>query len=161
MELVPLPVVFLMTGSRFGKRSNVVSTALLTACFTVPSIVVYASEHPCSATQSQYADAAVDKIHSWDGVHEWYKLYRQCDDGGPSEGISEAVARNLVDRWESLGRLAQLAKNDPRFGAFVLQHIDATLNENDLRKIDSNAATRCPTGLVSLCDRIRKKIGSG
>jgi len=151
---------FSMMAFRFGKRSEIVRTALLVACFAVPFVTTDASEHHCSATQSQPADAAVDKIQSWDRLYKWYKLYLPCDDGGPAESISEAVARNLIDRWEPLGRSAQLAKNVPRFGAFVLKHIDATLDENDLRKIDSNASTRCPTGLGSLCDSVRKKTGS-
>ena len=155
----PSRLLFFMTRFRFG-NSWTAATALLMTCFALSSVVAYATQDMCSTTQSQHADVAVDAIHSWDGLYKWYKVYLQCDDGGSSEGISEVVARNLVDRWKSLGRLAQLAKDDPRFRAFVLKHIDETLNENDLRQIVSNASTRCPTGLGSLCDSIRKQTGS-
>ena len=64
-----------------------------------------------AATKVQQADeTAVDTLNSWDRLHDWYKTYSQCDDGGPAEGVSEAVARNLVDRWERLSRLGGIGK---------------------------------------------------
>jgi len=128
--------------------------------FFLLTVSNYAENRVCNPAQSQRADAAVDTVHSWDSLYKWYRSYVQCDDGSAAEGVSEAVARNLVDRWKSLRRFSQLAKSDPRFRAFVFKHIDTTLNENDLKKIHSNASTRCPVGLRSLCDSIRKQTGS-
>ena len=95
-------------------------------------------------------------LNSWDRIHDWYKNYRQCDDGGPAEGVSEAVARNLVDRWETLPRLGELAK-DSGFERFVLKHVDQTLNGDDLKKISTNAAKRCPVDLRSLCRALKSQ----
>ena len=122
---------------------------VIAAC-VVFSISAFGQAHPCTQQESQRADAAVDKLNSWDRVHEWYKTYRQCDDGGPAEGVSEAVARNLVDRWETLPRLGELAK-DSAFRRFVLKHLDETLNGDDLKKISSSATKNCPEDLRSLC----------
>jgi hypothetical protein len=119
-----------------------------------------AGKRVCNAALSQKADTAVDRIHSWDGLYRWYGSYVQCDDGGTAEGISEAIARNLVDRWETLARLSQLTKADSDFGAFVLKHIDATLNDSDIKKINSNASKRCPSAVRSLCESIKKQTGS-
>jgi len=37
----------------------------------------------CTEAQARRADKAVDTLSSWDRIHDWYKNYRQCDDGGP------------------------------------------------------------------------------
>lgn len=131
---------------------------LLTVCIAL-SLPGY-SEPTCSQSAAQRADAAVDRLHSWEALYKWYGTYHQCDDGGIGEGVSEAVARNLVDRWETLPRLAQLGKQSPEFQRFVLKHIDETLNGNDLKKIRTNAATKCPSGLRALCDNLGKRAGS-
>ena len=81
-------------------------------------------------------------------IHRWYRAYRPCDDGATAEGLNEAVARNLADRWGMLPWLATLAGNDSGFKRFVLKHVDHTLNDDDLKKISTNAAGRCPEGLA-------------
>jgi hypothetical protein len=119
------------------------------------SVAALAQTHPCTQEDSQRADQAVDTLNSWNRVYDWYKKYRQCDDGAPAEGVSEAVARNLVDRWGTLPRLAELAKGDAGFRRFVLKHLDETLNEDDLKKISANAVSRCPANLHSLCRELK------
>lgn len=68
--------------------------------------------------------------------------------------MSEAVARNLMDRWERLSRLGELIK-DAGFRRFILKHVDATLNADDLKKIGLNAEKRCPTNLRALCRELK------
>jgi hypothetical protein len=119
-----------------------------------PSVAALARVGPCTQQEAQWADQAVDTLNSWDRIHDWYKNYRQCDDGAPAEGVSEAVARNLVDRWGTLPRLDELTK-DAGFRSFVLKHIDKTLNAEDLKKISANAVQRCPTDLRSLCRQLK------
>jgi hypothetical protein len=128
------------------------AAAVWVAC----SVVARAQTHPCTEQQSQQASEAVDTLNSWDRIHHWYIKYRQCDDGGPAEGVSEAVARNLVDRWETLPRLSELAK-DASFRHFVLKHLDETLNADDLKKISANATKRCPASLVALCRELKRQ----
>jgi hypothetical protein len=118
------------------------------------TISALAQSRPCTRQEGQRADQAVDALNSWNRIHEWYKDYRQCDDGAPAEGVSEAVARNLVDRWETLPRLGELTK-DIGFRGFVLKHVDETLNDDDLKKISANAVKRCPANLRSLCRQLK------
>jgi hypothetical protein len=122
---------------------------LLVSC----SMVALAQPRPCTQQESRRADEAVDTLNSWDRIHDWYKKYRQCDDGGPAEGVSEAVARNLADRWRTLPRLGELAQ-DAGFRDFVLKHIDETLSGDDLGRISTNATKRCPANLRSLCHEL-------
>jgi hypothetical protein len=143
-----------------SSRSLLGMTILLFVSSITLSVGGYSEERTCSPSAAQRADAAVERLHSWDALYEWYGTYRQCDDGGTAEGISEAVARNLVDRWETLPRLAQLGKQSPEFRRFVLKHVDESLDDNDLKKIRTGAAKKCPTGLRVLCENLRKQAGS-
>ena len=117
----------------------------------------FAQGHPCSEIGARQADAAVDALKSWDRLYDWYETYSKCDDGGMAEGYSEAVARNLVDRWKTLPRFAELAKKDPGFQRFVLKHLNQTLNDDDLKKIRANAESRCPAGLRRICGDVKKQ----
>jgi len=144
-----------------SSRSLLGMTILLFVSFIALSVGGYSEDRTCSPTEAQRADAAVDQLHSWEALYKWYGTYRQCDDGGIAEGVSEAVARNLVDRWETLPRLAQLGKQSPEFRRFILKHVDETLDDNDLKKIRTSAATKCPSGLRALCDNLMKQAGSG
>jgi len=86
--------------------------------------------------------------------------FRQCDDGAIAEGYRESVARILVDRWKTPQELASLTKNDKPVLSFVLKHIDATLNPDDLKKIYFNAGNLCPVGWLHLCITIDKRAVS-
>lgn len=120
------------------------------------SVAAFGQAHTCTQQEAQRADEAVDTLKTWDRVYDWYKKYRQCDDGGPAEGVSEAIARNLVDRWETLPHLSELA-NDAAFRRFVIKHLNGTLNDGDLKRISANATNRCPAGLRPLCLELKKQ----
>lgn len=79
------------------------------------------------------------------------RKYGHCDDGAIAEGFSEAVARLLVDRWPTLPALAKLAARDPALTQFVLRHVDATLDTNDVEMIGKLARTKCSQATVPLC----------
>jgi hypothetical protein len=44
-----------------------------------------------------------------------------------------------------------------RFRRFVLKHVDASLDGDDIKKIRTKATTQCPKGLRVLCDDLRKQ----
>ena len=123
------------------------------------SFLAFAQPPSCTPEDAQRADKAVDGLNSWDRIHDWYKSFRRCDDGGLAEGVSEAVARNLIERWETLPRLGQLI-NDPGFRQFVLKHVDQTLDEDEIKKIDVNSEKRCPTNLHPFCLELKKRAES-
>jgi hypothetical protein len=56
-----------------------------------------------------------------------------------------------------LPQLAKLAGNDGGFKRFVLKHVDHTLNDDDLKKISTNAAGGCPEGLARLCRDLKSR----
>lgn len=105
----------------------------------------------CSEREATAADAMVDHPGSWANVNTTFTKYGHCDDGEIAEGNSEAVARLLVDHWDTLPQLAALIKRNPRLKAFVLRHIDTTLDTDDLTKIATLTASSCPAGMNALC----------
>ncbi|MGA2391228.1 MAG: hypothetical protein ABSF97_19875 [Candidatus Sulfotelmatobacter sp.] len=109
----------------------------------------YAQQLPCPALPPT--------LRTWDALYRSYKSYRNCDDGLIGENYSESVARILVDHWNTLSRLAFLARENPEFRRFVLKHVDASLDGDDIKKIRTKATTQCPKGLRVLCDDLRKQ----
>lgn len=120
----------------------------------------YAQKHPCTEGEGRAALDETVTLRSWDALYKSYKSYRQCDDGAIGEGLSESVARILVDHWNTLPRLAELADKDAEFRAFVMHHVDATLNMDDVEKIKKSAKARCPSGLRTLCSDLAKQADS-
>jgi hypothetical protein len=67
------------------------------------------------------------------------------------------VARILADHWNTLPRFVHLVGKDAAFQAFVIRHLDATLNTDDVEKIKQDAITHCPTGLRPTCIHLVKQ----
>lgn len=105
----------------------------------------------CTERDATAADAMVDHLDSWPAVNTTFRKYGHCDDGEIAEGNSEAVARLLVDHWQSLPELGTLIRQDPPFRGFVLRHIDSTLDTRDLSRIKELSRNSCPNGMASLC----------
>ncbi len=119
----------------------------------------YGQKDQCTEEEGLAALEAVT-LHSWDALYKSYESFRLCDDGAISEGYSESVARILSDHWNTLPRLSQLAGKDADFRAFVIRHLDATLNMDDVEKIKKSAKTQCPRGLQTLCGDLVKQADS-
>ena len=139
------------------KSANQAGTFILSLIATLFSVQVgHAQKRDCPDVGQHAFDEAVT-LRSWDALYKSYKLHRQCDDGAIGEGYSESVARILSDQWNTLPGLARLASKDSQFRAFVIGHVDATLNMDDVRKIRKNAKTQCPTGLRTVCNDLAKQ----
>ncbi|MET3132845.1 hypothetical protein AAKU55_003126 [Oxalobacteraceae bacterium GrIS 1.11] len=119
-------------------------------------IASVASAHgkTCSPQEAEAADAIIDQIDTWAKVDSMFKKFRHCDDGSIAEGNSEAIARLLVDRWDTLPQLEKLTKLNPPLKRFVLSHIDTTLNSDDLEKIKELSMSSCPQNMTSLCKNL-------
>jgi hypothetical protein len=125
-----------------------------------PVHFAYAQKHACTEGEGRHALNEAATLRSWDALYRSYKSHRQCDDGGVGEGYSESIARILVDQWNTLPQFTRLAKIHTEFRAFVIRHVDATLNTDDVKKIRKKAETQCPTGLRSFCIDLAKQANS-
>lgn len=116
-----------------------------------------ARKQPCTDAEARAALDGAVLLRTWVTLYRSYKSYRQCDDGAIGEGYSESVARILVDHWNSLPDLADFTGADGEFRSFVIKHIDATLNMDDVEKIKRSAETQCPSGLRTLCTALAQQ----
>lgn len=143
-----------MTGAN---QCIAISVCLFVALLSVQ--IGHAQDRSCAELESRMLHGAF-MARSWEALYTSYKSYRLCDDGAIGEGYSESVARLLVDHWNTLPQLAHLARKDAKFRAFVMRHVDATLNVDDVEKIGKNAKTLCPTGLRTVCNDLAKRADS-
>ena len=117
----------------------------------------HAEKHPCTVAEARRAFDEADTIRTWDALYASYQKFGHCDDGAIGEGYSESVARILADHWSSLPRFNQLTSNDAAFRKFVIRHLDATLNSDDVERIKNKATMHCPPGLRKTCTDLAKQ----
>ncbi len=108
------------------------------------------AEDRCNDT----ADRLLFKAKSWADLRRWSTSYADCDDGGLAEGASDYVVVFLAKKWRDLPKLEREIKREPRFRAFVLRHIDATADTDDIEAVKENATQRCPARSSDLCAAI-------
>jgi len=80
----------------------------------VISRVAYANDCT-SVDEMDRADNAASAIQDWQGVHSFYKNYRQCDEGYIAEGISATIVGLLANNWKTSHQLMQLSVSDRAF----------------------------------------------
>jgi len=119
----------------------------LLAVTTLAPTTTLGQQEPCTKAQNSQAEDEADTFRNWDALYRSYRRFARCNDATAEEGYSESVARILVDHWETLNRLSQLSARDSVFRKFVLGHIDATLDMDDVARIRRNAIHRCPSSL--------------
>jgi hypothetical protein len=131
---------------------------LTIAAYTLSCLAAQAQQKPCSHAENLQAEDEAATLRTWDGLYKSYRLYARRNNVDAEEGYSESVARILVDHWQTLSRLSQLARKDKGFRDFVLGHVDATLDMGDVGKIRTNAIQRCPepcTNSAKTCGKQR------
>jgi len=118
-------------------------------------VATTAQARTCTPNDAEAADAAVDHLDTWEAIDRNFRKFGHCDDGSIAEGNSEAVARLLVDQWQTLPQLAALIKRHPALKSYVLRHLDTTLNTDDLTRIVELASSACPQGQQALCSSLK------
>ena len=90
------------------------------------------------------ADSTLAAVRGWKDLHRVYPALRPWDDGYVAEGISDFVVHRLATRWDSFPELATIARADTLFGSWVVNHIDATTDWDELAGIIRHASTAGP-----------------
>jgi len=130
------------------------ATAVIIVLVCIDARTILAAQK-CSAATEAAAARASFVFNDWQGLFQSYNRFGSCDTGGDySEGYSETVVRLLADHWSSLPELQSLSAKHPRFGRFVLSHIDATVEDDDLGKILRLSTGACPAGAAALCKQL-------
>jgi hypothetical protein len=105
-------------------------------------------------TEAEQKEAILTNARDWKTFYREFKRLAHCDDGAMAENFSENVVTLLAKDWKHIGDLGGLIASDGIFRRFVLNHIDATANPDDLRIIISNSRGRCPETARQLCRSI-------
>ena len=100
------------------------------------------------------ADKALRSARTWLDLRKWFMEFPECDDGYLAEGVSEYVTASLAKRWSELPKLMTEIRNTQQFDRFILGHVDATADYDNLKSILENATKRCPHGAKVLCGSI-------
>lgn len=117
---------------------------------------------PCVAAECPEFDQFFKEVDlakkTWNDLYRLFTTYSSsgCDDGAYAEGYSDFVSRSLAKYWNLFPELASLTEHDSLFMDFVLKHIDATDDENDIKMLLKNARKRCQQGQAALCKEIEK-----
>jgi|SRR6267154_1377670 len=132
------------------------------ACSVLTAAVALGQSRPCSEDEAIRAETATDKLKTWDSVYRFYKQFSHCDDGSIGEGISNAVAKLLANRWNHFSEFVNLASRDKAFEQFVLRHVDKTIDwAHDAQKIHENARLHCPSNSDRLCKTLVAQTSAG
>jgi hypothetical protein len=119
---------------------------------TLSAVAAVAKREPCIRAEAMQAGTQTDHLKTWHSVYKFYKQFSHCDDGSIAEGVSDAMAKLLANRWDSFDEFAKLASNDKGFENFVLRHVDETIDwSHDAPKIRQSARSHCPSKSTRLC----------
>lgn len=114
-------------------------------------MVVFAN---CSQEESIQSEAVVDYLNSWTNAHLAYTQYAKCNNGIFGEGFSEAAIRLFVNDWPELNHFMEIANKDKAFKKYVIEHINATLNQEDLEQVKDLASNKCPKTVELFCKEV-------
>jgi hypothetical protein len=98
-------------------------------------------------------------VKDWTSLYTMYKrnLPACSDDGFYAEGYSDVVVKLLAKRWNDISTLGSLAQTDPSFRDFVYRHIDSSTDPDDLRRVLTNARTKCPSTETHVCAELARR----
>ncbi|MHB8916285.1 MAG: hypothetical protein ACYC4K_10795 [Thiobacillus sp.] len=133
----------------------------LSATFTISLYVLspaIAQERPsgCPITDQEFV-SQLSTMKDWKTIYAVFKtnLPGCPDDGMFAEGYSDVIVRALAKRWNSR-ELKNLTDRNSAFRAFVLRHIDATTDPDELNQALKNARAKCPVGASRLCKEVAR-----
>jgi len=108
----------------------------------------------CSDSEASTAGRAVYTIGDWEGLGQFYKKYRGCDDGDVFLELSDRVSDLLANHWDTLATLKEQLGDSDSYAKFVFYHIDPTVMPERYPQILDNAKNDCPADDADLCGQI-------
>jgi hypothetical protein len=115
----------------------------------------------CSIEQDNMASQELSRATRLTEIYKISKTFSGClNDGGTAEEASDDVVVQLSHHWrKSIIELKRYETNRA-FISFVLRHIDATTDSDDLRAILTKTKTACPIGARSTCRKVEAAAAS-
>ena len=110
----------------------------------------------CSMEEMASSQAGAAAARDWDAMYDAFHRFSPCDGGGVAQAFSDSIGYLLARRWDDLYDLEHFAEANRAFRAFVMRHIDATVDEKDLRQILAHAKG-CPGYARPVCREIENR----
>jgi hypothetical protein len=114
-------------------------------------------QNQCSEARVIEAVKESSTLKSWQNIYDSYRKYQQCDDGAIAEGYSDSIAGLMANNWDTLKDLKTFAETDKEFLKFVLRHIDASVDPDNVKKVSNNASQHCAADFSELCSLIKER----
>ncbi|WP_414165680.1 hypothetical protein ACMGGS_07965 [Superficieibacter sp. BNK-5] len=116
-----------------------------------------ANAYECTSAKYDKAESAIDNLNTWADLSGFYNKFKECDEGSVSEGLSEIITSLLANHWNELPEFEVESKKNLGFEYWSLNHIDKTVNDEDLNKIIVNVKELCPKGMAGICFKLGEK----
>lgn len=137
-------------------HNHLATLTIIAICAASPAI---AQGRPavCTITDQEFV-SQLSTMKDWKTIYAVFKTnFPGCpDDGMFAEGYSDVIVRALAKRWNNGRELKILTDRNPAFRAFVLRHIDATTDPDELNQALKNARSKCPVGASRLCKEVAR-----
>jgi hypothetical protein len=114
-------------------------------------------QNQCSETRVIAAVKESSTLKSWQNIYDSYRKYQQCDDGAIAEGYSDSITGLIANNWDTLKDLKMFTETDKEFLKFILRHIDASVDPDDVKKVFDNASQHCAANFSELCSLIKER----
>ena len=122
---------------------------LILALLTMPA---FAADTACSLKDQYWISSELPRLKTWKAIHESFQKFTpQCDDGFIGEGYTDVVVVLLSHHWSSLPGLAALVRGDTKFEKFILRHINASADADDLKQLLMQSEKQCPPKHKAIC----------
>jgi len=115
--------------------------------------VAHAQQKPCSKSESDAAEKAIDRVLGWPQLYKAWQDYRHCDAGPVDELYTDALLRIIVD-WKDVSTFAAAVQKDAQYKEFVTRHLKSPAAKDDLDAIFSRAKASCPAKLEAFCGEL-------
>ncbi|HXZ50190.1 MAG TPA: hypothetical protein VEG27_14310 [Usitatibacter sp.] len=112
-----------------------------------------AADRTCGKSDASAAGRAIDRIVTWDQMHQAWRGYAHCDSGAIAAAYTDALARLVID-WKDVNALAAAMSAEPGYHDFVLAHLKAIPSKDDRDDVYSRAKESCPAGLAAFCAEV-------
>jgi hypothetical protein len=134
---------------------------LVTLIFALLISPAFAEGAACTLSDQHWLSKELPRLKAWDAIHESFRKFTpQCDDGFIAEGYTDAIVVLLSHHWSSLPELVAISKRDSNFIKFVVRHINASADPDDLKQLLSQVANQCPPENKEICVRIHSATNS-
>jgi hypothetical protein len=108
---------------------------------------------PAASARWAGQEQDTENVDNWRALYLYYSRYRHCGfNADAAEGISEAIAKLLVNKSNEMTTVARELRLQQGFRRYVLGGVNGTVDENDLNMIiQKDAERRCAAELEGFC----------